>query len=210
MNKYTIKKHINYLLKDFLGEFNFLTNKIYNNLYSIIFSHIGRWKLKVNNVKYGKNLKIRGRIFIARHQLSDITIGNNVRFNSSSRFNYRGLNHRCIIQTGKEYARIYIGNDCGFSGVSIVSYKEVYIGNHVSVGANSIIGDRDDHSEIYASNDLPIKINDNVWIGMNVTILKGVTIGRNSIIGAGSIVTSDIPENVIAAGIPCKVIRKLK
>ena len=55
----------------------------------------------------------------------------------------------------------------------------------------------------------PVKIGNNVWIGGSVTILPGVTIGDNTTIGAGSVVTKDIPANVIAAGNPCKVIRKL-
>lgn len=56
---------------------------------------------------------------------------------------------------------------------------------------------------------LPISIGNNVWIGGSVTIIPGVTIGNNSIIGAGSVVTKDIPDNVIAAGVPCRVIRSI-
>ena len=56
---------------------------------------------------------------------------------------------------------------------------------------------------------LPITVGDNVWIGTNVSVLPGVTIGNNTIIGAGSIVNKNIPEGVIAAGNPCKVIRKI-
>lgn len=55
----------------------------------------------------------------------------------------------------------------------------------------------------------PITVGDNVWIGANVTVLPGVTIGSNTIIGAGSVVSKDIPEGVIAAGVPCRVIRKI-
>ena len=55
----------------------------------------------------------------------------------------------------------------------------------------------------------PMKVGDNVWFGGNVVVLAGVTIGNNSVIGAGSVVTKDIPDNVIAAGNPCKVIRKI-
>ena len=55
----------------------------------------------------------------------------------------------------------------------------------------------------------PVTIGDNVWIGGSVTILPGVTIGSNTTIGAGSVVTKDIPDNVVAAGNPCRVIRKL-
>lgn len=55
----------------------------------------------------------------------------------------------------------------------------------------------------------PIKIGSNVWIGGNVLVLPGVTIGDNVTIGAGSVVTKDIPSNVVAYGNPCKVIREI-
>ena len=56
---------------------------------------------------------------------------------------------------------------------------------------------------------MPITVGDNVWIGTNVFVLPGVTIGNNTIIGAGSVVNKNIPDGVIAAGNPCKVIRKI-
>jgi len=56
----------------------------------------------------------------------------------------------------------------------------------------------------------PITIGDNVWIGGNVVVLPGVSIGNNSVIGAGSVVTKDIPDNVIAVGNPCKVLKKIE
>lgn len=55
----------------------------------------------------------------------------------------------------------------------------------------------------------PIHIEENVWIGANCTICGGVTIGKDSVIGAGSVVTHDIPSGVVAAGVPCKVIRPI-
>ena len=56
---------------------------------------------------------------------------------------------------------------------------------------------------------VPITIGNNVWIGGNATILPGVNIGDNSVIGAGSVVTKDIPSNVLAVGNPCRIIKKL-
>lgn len=56
---------------------------------------------------------------------------------------------------------------------------------------------------------IPVTIGDNVWVGAGSIILPGVTIGSNSVIGAGSVVTKDIPDWVVAAGNPCKVIRKI-
>ena len=55
----------------------------------------------------------------------------------------------------------------------------------------------------------PITIGDDCWLGGNVTVCGGVTIGRGCVIGAGSVVTRDIPDNVFAAGVPCRVIRPI-
>lgn len=55
----------------------------------------------------------------------------------------------------------------------------------------------------------PITVGNNVWIGAGATILAGVTIGDNSVIGAGSVVNKSIPDNVVAVGVPCKVVRKI-
>ena len=62
--------------------------------------------------------------------------------------------------------------------------------------------------KVYEFN-LPIHIGKNVWLGANVVVMPGVTIGENSVIGAGSIVTKDIPANVVAFGTPCRVQREI-
>ena len=54
-----------------------------------------------------------------------------------------------------------------------------------------------------------VYIGDNVWIGAGVIIVPGIRIGKNSVIGAGSVVTKDIPDNVVAVGNPCKILRKI-
>lgn len=56
----------------------------------------------------------------------------------------------------------------------------------------------------------PVKIEENVWVGADCTILPGVTIGKNSVIGAGSVVTKDVPDNAVVAGNPAKLIKKIK
>ncbi|WP_344910033.1 DapH/DapD/GlmU-related protein [Amphibacillus indicireducens] len=60
-----------------------------------------------------------------------------------------------------------------------------------------------------AQYNLPIRIRNNVWIGANSVVLPGVTIGDNTVIGAGSVVTKDIPANVVAVGSPCRVMREI-
>lgn len=168
-----------------------------------------RFVASVAGVRYGSGLSFNGRIIIDRFKYSTIMIGDNCTFNSHNLFNPRGVKC-CILHTATDFAEIEIGNNCGFSGVSIVCWKKIRIGNNVMVGADTCIGDTDDHPERLGTPPKPIEIKDNVFIGMHCSILKGVTIGENSIIGAGSVVTKDIPANCIAAGVPCKVIRYLE
>lgn len=167
-------------------------------------------KFKLWGIVFGKGNRIIGKIIVFKTPNSIIQIGNQCIINSSSKLNFRGINHPCILQTGTPHAKIMIGNHVEMSGVSIVSNHSVTIGNRVLIGANCQIGDRDGHSNRYQSTPMPIIIEDGVWLGMNVTVLKGVTIGEHSIIGANSLVTKDIPANCIAAGNPCKVIKPLE
>lgn len=202
--------HKEFLTDDFSGEMMLIIRKIRNTVYLNICTFFMKFYLTFMNVKFGKGLSCRGMFCVNRFPKSIIEIGNNCKFNSSSLFNFRGLNHGCIIQTGCPNAKILIKDNCGFSGVSIVSDKEVYIGEGTTIGANAIIGDRDDHSDIYLSDSKPINIGKNVWIGMNATIMKGVTIGDNAIVGAGAIVTKNVPANAIVAGVPAKIIKYRK
>ena len=170
-----------------------------------ISTFVAKLKCMLWNIPCGKKLKIYGSVLFYKEPGSKITIGDGCCFNSSDLLNFRGINHRCILQTGSSSALIQIGDGCSFSGVSIVCDDKVILHNNVRVGANSSIADRDGHG----GGIKPVVIRENVWLGMNVHVLKGVTIGENSIIGAGSIVTKDIPANVVAAGNPCRVIKPI-
>ena len=177
-------------------------------LYERYSTIIAKFKFKLWGIVYGEGIRTIGRIIVFRTPKSEIRIGNYCVFNSSSKLNFRGINHPCILQTGTKHARITIGDHVEMSGCSIVCNDSVIIGNNVLFGANCQIGDRDGHQDRYASKPAPIIIEDSVWLGMNVTVLKGVTIGKNTIIGANSLVTKDIPANCIAVGSPCKVIKQ--
>ena len=91
------------------------------------------------------------------------------------------------------------------SGTIVSAAESIEIGSNVFCGANVTITDTDWHDYKTA----PVKIGSNVWLGMNVVVLKGVTIGDSTIIGANSVVTKNIPENVIAAGQPAKIVKYL-
>jgi acetyltransferase-like isoleucine patch superfamily enzyme len=115
-----------------------------------------------------------------------------------------------MISTMTREAQIRVGSGCGFSGTVIAAFKEIMLGSNLICGANTLITDSDWHSEDSRSGTpVPVIIGDNVWLGVNATVLKGVTIGENSVIGAGSVVTGDIPPDVIAAGNPCRVLRSV-
>ncbi|MFJ7977002.1 sugar O-acetyltransferase [Peribacillus sp. NPDC096379] len=92
-------------------------------------------------------------------------------------------------------AKVTIGNDVLFG-----PRVGIYTANHVTDPEARAKGD------VYA---LPVTIGNKVWLGANVVVNPGVTIGENSIIGSGSVVTKDIPPNVVAAGVPCKVIKQI-
>lgn len=176
--------------------------------YCTLFSYL---KLKANGVVIGKNTLFDGIIRVVNKPgNTSIQIGNNCRFNSSSRSNLIGINHPCILSTHLN-GNIYIGNNCGFSGTVIGAYKSITIKDNVQCGANTLITDGDWHmDDPRVGPPKDIIINNNVWLGYGVIVLKGIEIGENSIIGAGSIVASNIPANVIAAGNPCKVIKEIQ
>ncbi len=98
--------------------------------------------------------------------------------------------------------------------LTLVDDADIYVGDSTMFGPNVIVCTAGHpinaklREQVYEFN-IPIHIGKNVWIGANSVILPGVTIGDNSVIGAGSIVTKDIPSNVVAFGIPCKVQREI-
>jgi acetyltransferase-like isoleucine patch superfamily enzyme len=165
--------------------------------------------LFLKGVQYGGGNRYFGILKVKRLPMSIIKIGAHNIFRSDSSSNLIGVNHRCILSTHSKTAVIEIGDNCGFSGVTIGADEKITIGNNVLCGANVTITDFDWHQSRYASESRPVTIHDNVWLGLNVTVLKGVEIGCNSIIGANSLVITSIPANVIAAGNPCKVIKSI-
>lgn len=112
----------------------------------------------------------------------------------------------CNISVGDNFYTNY--------NVTILDCATVTFGNNVFIAPNCVFsaaGHAIDSEQRNRGLEIarPITIGDSVWIGTNVSVLPGVTIGSNTIIGAGSVVNKDIPEGVIAAGNPCKVIRRI-
>lgn len=113
---------------------------------------------------------------------------------------------------------VHMGHGCSINhGVFLLGRDEITLGNHVTLSANCMLMDTGLDLQHYLDSKTPnkvhiksfIRIEDNVWVGAGAIILPGVTIRKNSIVGAGSVVTKDVPENVVVAGNPAKVIRVL-
>ena len=112
--------------------------------------------------------------------------------------------------------KISIGDNCGFNkGCWISGGGGVTIGNNVIFGPYCVIHSQnhifdDTHKPIseQGHKDLPVVIEDDVWVASHVTITPGSKIGKGSVIGAGAVVTGEIPPYSVAAGVPAKVIKK--
>lgn len=118
------------------------------------------------------------------------------------------------IKVGKE---CFVNYNCVFLDVSPIT-----LGNGVWIGANVTLATPnhpllpeerlnanypDGYHDLEFSN--PITIKDGAWICSSVTVCGGVTIGKNTVVAAGSVVTKDLPDNCIAAGVPAKVVRNI-
>ncbi len=113
----------------------------------------------------------------------------------------------------KGEGRIRIGDYCMICpGVRISSAAEIIIEDSCMIASGSYITDCDWHG-IYdrtaLGKRLPVRIEENVWIGDSAIVCKGVTIGANSIVGAGAVVVNSVPPNVIVAGNPARVVKTL-
>lgn len=176
-------------------------------------------KLKKLGVVWSSSVTFYGIPIVSMALGSEITIGENVVICSESTMTALGVNHPVVLRTLRPNAVILIGSNTGISGGTICAANRVEIGNDCLIGANVTIADTDFHAinaigRRHNNNPLdigvkPIIIEDNVFIGTGVIILKGVRVGENSVIGAGSVVTTDVPANSIVAGNPAKLLRQL-
>jgi acetyltransferase-like isoleucine patch superfamily enzyme len=123
------------------------------------------------------------------------------------------LGHGCKVRAHEGHvsigAKSVLGQEC-----TISAYQ------HISIGRECIIADRAmmidfDHGTVEVERPIrdqgiykrDVKVGHNVWIGYGACVLRGVTIGSNAVIGTSAVVTSDVPENAVVAGIPARVIR---
>lgn len=168
---------------------------------NIFFTVRGFWKLAGKATPANYLRKIVGKVFIRNK--GTFRVGHHVSLYAKP---------LPISITVSPKAELTIGHHTFINyGVDIGATTNIHIGNHVKIGPLTNIIDSnfhqvEPHEPVFQK---PIRIEDNVWIGRQCIILPGVTIGKNSVIASGSIVTKDIPENVLAAGVPATIKRKL-
>ena len=98
--------------------------------------------------------------------------------------------------------------------LTLVDDTHIYVGDYTMLGPNVVLATAGhpilpELRPLAYQYNMPVHIGKNCWLGAGVIVLPGVTIGDNTVIGAGSIVTKDIPANVVAVGNPCKVLREI-
>lgn len=112
------------------------------------------------------------------------------------------VNKGAILSLGSGYINHNLNLSC---------FYQIEIGHNVAISENVSIRDSDNHTiikdDIKSVPTQSIKIGDHVWIGMNVTILKGVVLGNNVVVAAGSVVNKSFPDNVLIGGVPARVIK---
>ena len=174
-----------------------LSGKMYNDLDNDLVTQREKTVLLTNkyNASFGLASEIREKILWELFE----NVGQSVHFEPNFRCEFGFnitignnfyANFDCIMLDG---GKIHIGNNVLFG-----PRVGIYTSNHAIDATERVAGG------CYAK---PVTIQDNVWVGAGVHINQGITIGKNTIIGSGSVVTKDIPANMIAAGNPCKVIR---
>ncbi|WP_084157359.1 acyltransferase [Flavobacterium denitrificans] len=208
MNKFA---YFVYILNFILWKIGYKISIIYNKIkFSILLGE-----------KCGKNFEVAGTLNLYfGSRKSVLSIGDDFHSLNGNFYNPLTRNSQGAIMV-EENGKIIIGNCVGMSSIMMRSHKSIIIGNYVNIGADCMILDTDCHSlnyldrrtrgELDSANVISseIIIEDDVFIGARTIIMKGVRIGARSIIGAGSVITKDIPSDSIAAGNPCRVIKKV-
>lgn len=182
----------------------------------------------VGRENLGKRARIFNHIYLDIHPEAHVRIGDDFILTSDDNINPLCRHQRGCIVAERASTVIEMGHHVGMSSPCLWAKERITIGNYVNIGGDCIIMDSDAHNldwrirdsgEMFSAKETmdghtakcaPITIEDHVLIGARSIILKGVTIGRGSVIGAGSVVVKSIPAGCIAAGNPCKVIKRLE
>ncbi len=162
---------------------------------------------------------LQGLPLIHKFTGSRIILGNKVTLVSHSKYNLAGINHPVILATFTENATIFIDEGSGLSGSTICAAQSIRIGKRCGLGVNASVYDTDFHptdpnlrhtqKSVLDACCLPIKIDDDVWIGANSLILKGSNLGKAAVVGAGALITGHVEPYTIVAGNPARKVGQI-
>jgi acetyltransferase-like isoleucine patch superfamily enzyme len=162
-----------------------------------------RWYLrKANDV--GSRVRVWGRLNVDNE--GTIRIGDRTKLISHTAKMWLSASSGATLDIGE---RVFINY-----GSAIGATQLIRIGPRCAIGSHAIIIDNDFHTidpeqRYDVPPSAPIILEENVWLGARVTVLRGVTIGAHSVIGAGSVVTRNIPSRSVAVGLPARVVKSI-
>jgi acetyltransferase-like isoleucine patch superfamily enzyme len=173
-------------------------------------------RLRRAGITIGEPVSFLGSPIVSLAAGATISIGRNCLICSQSDKTALGVNHACVFRTIRPGAVLSIGDGVRMSGTTLCAAVRVEIGNRVVIGSNATIIDTDFHAldpEVRSSERdgdsavcEPVRVEDDVFIGMQAMILKGVTVGHGSVVAAGAVVTKSCPPWSIIGGNPAKII----
>lgn len=175
-----------------------------------------RLRLFTRNLKLGKSVIIYYKSRIYNFSKGEILVGSNSRIGSSSIQNHVGMPFYTRLINDGIKSTIVIGEGCRINGAYIHAKERITIGDRCVIASGVNIIDSNGH-EVYSldrtsgtDEPSPIIIGNNVWIGVNATILKGTNIDDNCVVSAGSVVKGVFPSNSIIQGNPAKVVKTIE
>lgn len=191
--------------------------KVWNELLRWLVYPRVRLLFAMNGISWGRGWRFHGVPIIQKHRRSWMTFGPGLGLRSSARSNPLAPNHPVVLCTWRAGSCLEVGSNFAMTGGILCAAERITIGDNVVVGANTSIVDTDFHpldrekrrDQPSGGQTAPVVIGDDVFVGMNCLILKGVTIGDGSVVGAGSVVTRSVPQDVVVAGNPARIIREL-
>lgn len=175
----------------------------------------GKMFVMKNGITAGYNFSADYNVKIHLSKDTKCVVGNNVRLCGYKKGYHAAMTFPTTILIDNVGAKVTIGDNCRIVGAYIHAKSSITIGKNSLIASGAQILDSNGHN-VYSTNrtigqdsPLPIVLGENIWVGINVIILKGTVIGNNCVIGANSVVKGEFEANSIIQGNPAKIVNKI-